>query len=169
MFSLTATITDPHVDEIDVTGTVDPATGVTRSTRFVTIHTTLTPTIDASNLPLFAGSWQSIQANGGEISSLTGIQAYEYNGNAFVLTFDTDANATSAVTNLITAFTTDGTLTATYLATRETFNRLDAEHRIHVGSKTTTTAVLATPITLPDGLTIRAGENVQDIFLIDNH
>ena len=156
-------LVDPHTDTHSATATV---TTVTRSTRYVSIPATFVPAIPAGSLPLYQGDISSLTVNGGEVSSLTGITAYEYNGTAILMTFNTERNAASAVTNLQAAIATDPDVDITYLATEETFNRLDTEHHIHVGSKTQTTVIAVTPISLPDGLTIRAGANVGDIFLI---
>ena len=160
-------ITDPHADPHSTTSATVLSSAVTRSTRYVTIAApTFTPVIPSSVTPLFAGDITSLTVNGGEVSSLSGIQAYEYNGSAFVLTFGDDQRAAAAVTTLQQALDLDGEIDMSYTATTEEFDRLDSEHHIHVGSKTNTTVAVVTPITLPSGLTIRAGQGVGDIFLI---
>ncbi len=58
------------------------------------------------------------------------------------------------------------TLTFGFNSTRTSFVGLDAEKPLHVGSKNTNSTAIVLPITLPANLTIRAGEGIEDLFLI---
>ena len=172
-------ITDPHNDPHTTSATGLERGDVSRSTRFVTVSgITFTPAIAAGHAPIYRGDINSIVFDGNpdtdsyEVVEGPGVEAYEVNANGnIVITYRNTQRASVAVVDIQAALAnsnsaTTGTVDLTYHSTTEEFDKMDGEHRIHVGSKTNTTVAVVTPITLPSGLTIRAGSGVGDIFLI---
>ena len=89
---------------------------------------------------------------------------YDFGRKIIELWFDTQLNADAARTALLGALPGDLVLETTLDVV--TFDRLGVTKPLHIGSKNTNSSTIVTPITLPAGLTIEAGDGVEDIFLI---
>ena len=170
---LSLRITDPHDDQHAAVSAAGFATSqITRNDQFVSFTgITFTPAIPTGLVPLYAGDIESIVLTGdftAQAHLLRGVVAYEWNGTNIIFTYNNSANAIDGVIALQGAIGTSTTATVTlnYVTTTETFDKIDAEHHIHVGSKTPQTVATVTPITLPAGVTIRSGSGVGDIFLV---
>ena len=111
------------------------------------------------------------------LTQFPGLDGIEYRpaSDTLLLIFDNTQQCTAAATTLRNHINNDDTdntvlvrLVYDVTDTGLTWDRMDSEHVIHVGSKTNTTVQTVTPITLPDTLTIKAGSGVGDIFLDTN-
>ena len=108
------------------------------------------------------------------LTQFPGLDGVEYRpgSDTLLLIFENTQQCTAAATTLRDHINNDDLdntvlvrLTYDVTDTGLTWDRMDSEHIIHVGSKTNTTVETVTPITLPANLTIKAGSGVGDIFL----
>ena len=109
------------------------------------------------------GTNVDLVTSGNPAANITNIY-YDPSRNILELWTDTLANRNTLNSQIQAAL--PGDLDIVTSTQTVSFDRLGTTKDILVGSKNTNSAVIATPITLPEGVIIRSGEGVEDIFLI---
>ncbi len=168
-------LTDPHAEAVDATQVITAADidNPTGSRVDINVDGTFAAAV-GHDVPF--SEVNSLSVGNYSISNAAGIQEIDFlydettppDSEFRIFTFN--SLQADVIVSQVEAEIAAGrtTLTLNFNRTDTTFTTLNAEKELHIGSKNTNSTAIVLPVTLPTNLSIRAGEGIEDIFLINN-